>query len=88
MAPQELKIYIPYGLYGVNMVSVFARSKTADLVMSKNRLISRLKKNCYKGDKNKNMKSIEVELHGTSGAEKIYFTWSMCGEYGFGILTV
>ncbi len=29
MAPQELKIYIPHGLYVVNMVSVFARSKTA-----------------------------------------------------------
>ncbi len=87
MAPRELRIYIPHGLYVLNMVSVFASSKTATLVISKNRLISRLKKKCYKGDLKKYMKSIEVELQGTSGAERKYFTWSMCGEYGFGILT-
>ncbi len=31
------------------------------------------------------MKLTEVELQGTSRAENIYFTWSLCSERGFGI---
>ena len=82
MAPQELEIYILHDLYLVNMVSVLPRSKTAYLAISKNRPNSRLKKNVTKGSKI--MKLTEVELQGTSRAEIIYFTLSMCNEYGFG----
>ncbi len=88
MAPQELKFSILHDLYLMNMVSVFPRSKAAYLAISKNRLISRLKKKCYKGYQSQNMKLIELELHGTSVAEKILFKWAICSEYGFGILAV
>ncbi len=30
------------------------------------------------------MKLTEVELEGTSGAENLYFTWSLYSKYGFG----
>ncbi len=30
------------------------------------------------------MKLAEVELQGTSRAKILYFTWSLCSEYGFG----
>ncbi len=43
MAPQELKIYILQVLYVVSMVSVLSMSKTAYLVICKNRPISRIK---------------------------------------------
>ncbi len=43
-APQELKFYILHDLYLVNMVSVLPRSKTAYLIISKNRPMSRLNK--------------------------------------------
>ncbi len=55
MAPQELKVYILHDLYVESMVSVFPGSKTAYLAISKNRPISRLKKeNVIKGDKKVN----------------------------------
>ncbi len=44
MAPQELKIYILDDLYVVSVVSVLPMSKTAYLVISKNRPISAWKK--------------------------------------------
>ncbi len=65
------------------MVSVLARSKTAYLIISKNRPISRLKKNVIKGDQN--MKLTEVERYGISRAENLYFTWSLYSTYGFGV---
>ncbi len=34
------------------------------------------------------MKLTEFSLQGTTGAEFLYFAWSMCNEYGFGILKV
>ncbi len=34
------------------------------------------------------MKFAEPELQGTSGAEILYFAWSISSEYGFGILKV
>ncbi len=72
MAHQKLEIYILNDLCVVSMVSVLPTSKTAYLVISKNRPISRLKKkNDIKGDKN--MKFTEVELQGTLGAEILYF---------------
>ncbi len=69
------------------MVSVLLWSKTAYLVISKNRPISRLKKkNVIKGGKN--MILTQVALQGTSGAEILYFARSLCSEYGFGTLEV
>ncbi len=72
MAPQELKIYILHDLYLVSMLSVFPRSKTGYLIISKNRPISILKK------------LTEVELQGTSRDENLYLTWSLYSKYGFG----
>ncbi len=86
MAPQKLKIYILHDVCVVSMISVFPRSKTVYLVISKNRPISRSKKKIIKGDKN--MKFIEVELQGTSEAEFLYFAWSISSEYGFDTLKV
>ncbi len=72
MAPQELKIYTLHDLFVVCMISAFPRSKTAYLVISINRPISKLKKkNVTKEDKN--VKLSEVELYGTSGAQNLYF---------------
>ncbi len=71
----------------MNMVSVLPRSKTAYLIISKNRPISKLKKNkIIKGDKN--MKSTKVELQGTSRAKILYFARTLSSEYGFGTAKV
>ncbi len=83
MAPQELKLYILHNLCVLIMISVFPRSKTAyfgisDLEIEEKNVIKEVK----------NMKLSEIELHGTSRAEKLYFTISMCIEYGFGIPNV
>ncbi len=72
MTPQALKFYILHDLSLVSMISVFPRSKTAYLIIPKNRPISRLKtKNVIKGGKN--MKLTEAGMQGTSGAEILYF---------------
>ncbi len=69
------------------MVSVLPRSKTAYLIISKNRQIPKFcEKNVIKGDKN--MKLTENELQGTSRAEILYFAWSLSSEYGFGTRNV
>ncbi len=31
------------------------------------------------------MKLTELELHGTSRAENLYFAWSLCSDYDFGV---
>ncbi len=83
MVPQQLKIYILHDLCVMIMISVFPRSKTAYFVIYKNRPISKLKeKHVIKGGKN--MKFTEVELHVTSRAEILYFTWPICNACGFG----
>ncbi len=65
MARQELKIYILHDLCVVFMISAVPRSKTAYLVISINRPMSKLKYH----------KTIisEAELHGTSIAENLYY---------------
>ena len=69
------------------MVSVLSRSKTAYLAISEKRPNSKLKEGkCYKGDKC--TKLTEVELQGTSRAEILYFTRSLCSEYDFGVPNV
>ena len=61
------------------MVSVLSRSKTAYLVISKNRPISRLKKKyVIKGDRNMSLNEVE--------REKKYFTRSLYSKYGVGAL--
>ncbi len=69
MVPKELKIYILHELCVISMVSAIPGSKTGYLIISKNRPISRLKKN-IKGDKN--MKLTEVELDDTSRPENLH----------------
>ncbi len=69
------------------MVSVLPGHKTAYLAISKNRPISGLKEKMIKKG-NQNMKLAEVELQGISRAEILYFTRSLCSEYGFGTLRV
>ncbi len=79
MAPQELKIYILHDLCVVCMISAVPRSKTAYLVISINRPMSKSKEKMSL----KNMKLSEVELHGTSRAEILYFACSLSSEYDF-----
>ncbi len=69
MAPQQLKIYILHHLCEVIMVSVFRNLKRLIWRFPKIDRSRDWRKNIIEGYKN--MKLTEVDLHGTSTAEKI-----------------